>query len=152
MILAGGEKDFCLLEAPVTIQKYDTDVVNVFVKGCLLYSNEPPCPFNRLLGPTAADLGALMMRNTSVGLPSEVIFNMTKARQQKEDRITAAIAAQRTWTEHDGAAANAAALPIYLEALKMKTSAGSSDVNIPEFTLLKVTLFPLSLNFSSLHI
>ena len=33
LILAGAEKDFALLDTPVTIQKYDTDVVNVFVKG-----------------------------------------------------------------------------------------------------------------------
>ena len=115
----GEENEAKLLHAPQTIKTFSTDIVNPF-----------------MAEPTAVALGQQMMVNTSEGLPQNVTVTATKARQRREAKEQQLLAAERTWAEDNSLKEAEKALPIYLNALQMRTG-GTTDVNISEFSLMK---------------
>eukprot|EP00048_Salpingoeca_helianthica_P009515 m.136397 g.136397 ORF g.136397 m.136397 type:complete len:732 (+) comp14888_c2_seq1:80-2275(+) len=119
-IVTTSAKEALLLEAPRTMQPLTTgDVIDPFVAE-----------------PSAVALGQQMLVNTADGLPSEVSIKSTKTRLAREAKESQHQATLRSWAESDSQKAAEKALPMYLEALALRTGA-STDVNIGEFTLLK---------------
>ncbi len=118
-VVKASAKQAQLLSAPVKMQALANDIIDPFVAE-----------------PGAIALGQQMMTNTSEGLPEEVLVKMTKTRQLRQAKEQNALSAQRSWAANDSLKAAEEALPIYLNALSMR-SGGSTDVNVAEFTLMK---------------